>query len=281
MDTLPHELIQIIFGYIQKITGKRQFLKTCNTYNNITKNLMEVVELEFNPKYFGKIDEYCAEKFILELCHDSYFDLIPFSYIKEKNNILLKVAAIYNNIELLKIAKKEGYWFDNNICKWAAEAGSIEIIDWIFVQDNLDASKESINGNVLPPELTSIAAENGHLEFIKILYFVGCEWDYDVTYHAAKNGHLDIIKYAMENGCGWDGDTCAGAAEKGYLDILIWAHQNRHFNQQDICYFAIQHGHEHILKWMKENGYKIIVYNGVVPPLNIANFLMKNEHVII
>ncbi len=278
MDTLPYELILIIFNYIQKITDKRQFLKTCKTYNHITKKLMEVAELEFNPKYFEKINNYCVEKFILELCHDSYFDLIPKLYIKQKNKILLQAAAIYNNVELLKIAKNEGYWFDNRICEWAAESGSIEIIDWIFTQDNLDVGKEYMNGNILPPDLTAIAAENGHLEFIKFLHSVGCEWAYYMTFNAAKNGHLDIIKYAMENGCGWDGDTCSVAAENGHLDILIWAHQNGHFNTEDICIFAIQSGHVHILKWMKENGYKIIVYNVIMHP-NIIEFLMENEHV--
>jgi hypothetical protein len=30
-------------------------------------------------------NNYCTEKFTLELCHDKYFDMIPKSYINPKN----------------------------------------------------------------------------------------------------------------------------------------------------------------------------------------------------
>ncbi len=156
MNTLPNEMVLIIFNLITLITDKRQFLKTCINYNDMTKRLMLIFEENFSVKHFGKITEYCVEKFTLELCHDLYFDMIPMSYINKTNKIIVKAASTFNCVKLLEMAKindcdfgviyysaavngnvdiikwavKNGYKWDTWTCTFAATCGQTEIITW-------------------------------------------------------------------------------------------------------------------------------------------------------
>ncbi len=232
MESFPNELILIIFGYIQKITDKRQFLRTCKRYNNITKNLIKNIELEFIVKNFEKLNHYCVEiehgvfnsekiksycveRFTLELCHDSYFNLMPPSYFNLNNKILVLALAAYNGVELLQIA--------------------------------VDIGHEVVAGTC------DVAASNGHLEVLKFARKYDCMWNYTCS-EATLNGHLHILKWAIANGCDWDCVTCCSAATNGYLDILKWVKENGCPWDEHTCAFAAQNGHLECLKWARENG---------------------------
>ena len=104
---IPNELIITIFNFIEKITDKRQFLKTCKLYNNLTKGLitnLNECELEYfkkrniiaeTPKmyysHYLSIRDYCVERFTIELCYDGYFDMIPISYFNNNNEVLIRL----------------------------------------------------------------------------------------------------------------------------------------------------------------------------------------------
>ncbi len=130
MDTIPDEIIILIFDAIQKITDKRQFLRTCIKYNTLNNKSIHKYEQNYRVKYY-KINRYCVEKFTIELCQDSYFDMIPLSYIIPSNYIIMiAIAAFYivppsqpikndnkifsnhllvNQLSLLEIVKNIGY----------------------------------------------------------------------------------------------------------------------------------------------------------------------------
>ncbi len=44
MDALPNDIILEIFNNITVISDKRNFIRTCKTYNNITKQLMNQIK---------------------------------------------------------------------------------------------------------------------------------------------------------------------------------------------------------------------------------------------
>ncbi len=167
MDTLPNELILVIFDYIVKITDKRQFLRTCKKYNFITRLPMYNFEQKYKVFDFDRIINYSVEKFTLELCHDSYFDMIPMTYITEDNTILVEALAAFNCISLLEIAK------DNNCELYPACVG---------------------------------AAKYGHLNIIKWARQYDCEWDFftcayadeSTRIFAARGGHLDVVNWVKE-----------------------------------------------------------------------------------
>lgn len=52
MDTLPFDVIPIIFHYIKSIIDKRQFMKTCVAYHKMTKNFVDVLNKNLIGKHF-------------------------------------------------------------------------------------------------------------------------------------------------------------------------------------------------------------------------------------
>ena len=54
----------------------------------------------------------------------------------------------------------------------------------------------------------TIAAEKGHLDFLKYAHECACPWNELICANAAYGGHLDCLKYEHENGCPWNEWTC-------------------------------------------------------------------------
>ncbi len=162
MDFIPNDLIPLIFYNIKKITDKRQFLRVCKRHNILTKSLMCEFERDFIINRFKKFNVNCVEKFTLELCYDSYFNMIPMSYINSNNKVLIKALVKFNCLELLKIANNNNCNMDG-ICYYSSKYGNLEILKW--------------------------ARENG------------CIWNSNTCTNAAYYGHLEILKWALENHC--------------------------------------------------------------------------------
>src|SRR5271170_6107046 len=86
----------------------------------------------------------------------------------------------------------------NNICRIAAENGWLDLLKW--------ARK---NGYYWDSWTCSDAALDGHLALLKWAKENGCDWDSLTCSYAAENGHLEVLKWARENGCDWDSLTCS------------------------------------------------------------------------
>ncbi len=277
MDSLPNELILIIFGYIQKITDKRQFLRTCKRYNNITRTLIKNIELEFIVKNYEKINHYCVElehnifnsekiktycveRFTLELCHDSYFNLMPSSYFGLNNRILVLCLAVYNNLKLLQIAIDIGHEVIENMCEVAATYGHLGVLEF------------ARNHNCIWGYTFSRAAENGHLHILKWAKKNGCDWDHITCCSAAANGQLEVLKWVKNHGCPWDEYTCAFAAQDGHLECLKWARENGCPWDEDLYIRAGQNKQWACLNWARKNDYDCdkhyiqeLIQHGITP----------------
>lgn len=184
MDTLPNELILIIFGSIHLITDMRNFLRVCKNYNLIMKKIFVQYEKNYSIKDFDKIDKYCVEKFTLELCHDGYFDKISESFIVPTNKILIKSLVYFNNIKLLAQAKDKGCYMDS-ACVFATLNGHLNILQWLRAN--------------------------------------GCRLDYRICTNAAEYGHLNVLQWARTHGYYWDAMACCTlAAKNGHLNVVEW-----------------------------------------------------------
>lgn len=72
--------------------------------------------------------------------------------------------------------------------------------------------------------LTSWAAGNGFLKYLKFLHMKNCPWDWKTPLEAAENDQLECLKYAVEKGCYFDSLAISAAAEKGNIfcfDFLV------------------------------------------------------------
>ncbi len=216
MDLLPNEIIILIFDSISKITDKRHFLRTCVLYNNLTKISMLQYEKNYKIKNFEKIDKYCVGKFTLELCHDSYFDIIPDHYIVPKNSMLITCLAYYNNLPLLELAKEKGCPISTReSVNYAIKAmfGDIEGKNELLLSKNIIEKGYlpilkflNENGHNIIDGLSSYsdAAKNNHLEILKYFHEIKplTGFTHFLAYDSARNeGNTDIIKWLEEIKC--------------------------------------------------------------------------------
>ncbi len=218
LASLPNELILEIFNHIKKITDKRQFLKTCKTYNKITRQSMLNYENNYYIPNFNYKNKYSMEKFTLELCHDGYFNLIPEYYIQKSNDILALCGAYYNNVKILELCKFKGCNL-NKISEYGAISGHISVLDFCIKNNcNRDLMLYYLirNGHVHALKwlktndqritskscsLCSMAVQSDHLEVLKFLREINCPWD-QITYKfALKLGNNEMIKWMVDNGC--------------------------------------------------------------------------------
>ncbi len=288
MDKLPTEITLVIFEYINKITDKRQFLRTCKTYYKITKNMIQITETNFKVKHFDGKKYYGVEKFTLELCDDKYFDKIPLSYFNKGNKVIIPLLTIHGQLELIKFGISKSCIFNYTYSGFAAAYGHLEILKWSQLNNyhidvngfsiiaartgQLDilkwlvGNKNNVNTEVddgtdtsllcseeTEPDICSEAASNGHIEILKWAKENGYKLNTTACSTAALNGHFDVLKWLRENGCPWDKISCSNAAKNGHFEILKWLREND-CPWGNTCISAAYHGQFEILKWAYENG---------------------------
>lgn len=251
MEFIPEDIMLIIFNYIPKITDKRQFIRTCAKYNNITKKLIEIAESNIifkYPKFLKYTNKYSVEKFTYELCNDSYFNLMPISYLNPKNDIIMTILTLDGQDKLLKLAMKNG-------CELNKSNGKFNTCDFAACSGNLTILKLArLNGVGWQEKTFEIAAEYNHFHIIKYLKKYNCPWNTEPCEWAANNGNLEILKWLRKNNCPWNERICAWAASKGHLDVLIWARKHGCNWDKTTCTNAARNGHLNVLKWARKHG---------------------------
>ena len=62
------------------------------------------------------------------------------------------------------------------------------------------------NPHIRDDEPLHVAAINGHIEIVKLLFTKNCKFHYKTLYEVAKNGHLDVLKllHATKSNCDMD-----------------------------------------------------------------------------
>jgi hypothetical protein len=97
------------------------------------------------------------------------------------------------------------------LASFAAKSGSIEVVEWLRLHQDLGTSAVSL----------SWAAGAGQTAMCEHLRTSGCAWDADACNHAAEGGHLGTLRWLRDNDCPWDvSEVCAKAACGGHTDIL-------------------------------------------------------------
>ncbi len=107
-------------------------------------------------------------------------------------------------MHLLKHAKDVCIW-DNEIIAWsAAEAGQLDVLQWM-----------STNGCDFDAKTCAAAAEGGYLDVLKWLRAKGSRWDENTCTRAAEGGHVQVLEWATAEGCDID-DTiiCEKACDR-------------------------------------------------------------------
>eukprot|EP01117_Protostelium_nocturnum_P013338 TRINITY_DN4968_c0_g1_i1.p1 TRINITY_DN4968_c0_g1~~TRINITY_DN4968_c0_g1_i1.p1 ORF type:complete len:392 (+),score=128.58 TRINITY_DN4968_c0_g1_i1:147-1322(+) len=196
----------------------------------------------------------------------------------EEGDIITSAASLGGHLEILKFARENSLFFNENTFNYSAARGHLDIFKW--ARENNVSNFESYGAMVQAavgghisiieycknndkewdeyaalPLIAMRAAENGRLEVVK--------WAVDnklpleeesICSLAALNGHLDVIKYARSIGLSWNAQTCSCAAERGHRNVIEWARQNNCKWDAQVCESAAQGGQWEMLKWLREEG---------------------------
>ena len=189
------------------------------------------------------------------------------------------------NLTLFKSMKSQGYPFNRNTCKIAAENGHLEIIEWILAEiQEWQVYETVIYYDWISNQICPAAARKVHLHILKSM-------PSDITWHPAveaalQSGQIEVLKWFHERNYIDTDESSAicNAAKSGKTDIVLWLQKEyniqscsfdapmaraietgnlemvKYFKKAGaelappICAKAALHGQFEILKWMHENG---------------------------
>lgn len=255
METLPKELVLLIFDEVTKITDKRMLSRTCTTYNNITKKILNLLidKSEWNMFYEKK----SVGAYTQEIQEDGYLNMIPMTYLIPENDGIVRHLLIGGQLELLKIAINNGcpLYIENNRFRMGIESninlgiksGNFELVHFLLEK-----------GYKFDNKSCSVAAGKGNLEMLQYLINEGCVVNSYVSNRAALNGHLYILQWLKNNNYKLSKRTSACACtfylEDKCYTIIKWLISINHLINNSALVAAILNSHINIVKFLIEYG---------------------------
>ena len=182
---------------------------------------------------------------------NNHFEIFKFlckcKYQPRDNFYFCGFAAANNNLEMLKLARENGYVWSPDTCCNAANNNNFEIIKW--------ARENGCPWGSIDNFYLSITTKN--YEMVKWIKENGGPINYYMCNTVSENRDLEMLKWARENGFPWESRVCLNAIKNGYLKMLKWAHEMGCPRFPKTCSYAAYYGHLKILKWAYKNEYKI------------------------
>ena len=98
------------------------------------------------------------------------------------------------------------------------------------------------------------AAENGRLDYLKLLQKHGHAWDETACDKAAAGGHLDCLQYLHKNDCPWNNTVTLSCAVNAQLDCMKYAHEHGLPWHSDVSFKLAENGNLEMLQYAIEHG---------------------------
>lgn len=154
-------------------------------------------------------------------------------------------AATGGHLDCLQHIVTRGHdWNARDCMLEAAARGHVALIDWLVVEQGCGVDSAVVN----------VAAENGHIQVLRLAKELGACFGECACKNAAAGGHLGALKWLRENHCPWDATVCEMAVRYGYVEMLEWAHANGCDWSEEVCAIAAEDGDLDTLKWLRANG---------------------------
>lgn len=221
MEDLPTELVRVVLLHPLLRDWAGLLRQVCRRWRDIVERRQTHVRVVFG----GSDALYALTK--------------PWS----KNEVAL-YAAEYAPLAVLRTMEASGTPFQAyTALSRAARTGDLALGKWLMRGDKHEG----------PHELHAIlAAEHGHLEFVRWLHSKGCPWTTNAFSMAIRGGHLDVLQWAHSHNlaCNSSG-VCREAARSGQLEVLQWAKAVGCPWSAATSSDAALMGHLHILKWLR------------------------------
>jgi hypothetical protein len=123
-------------------------------------------------------------------------------------------AAITGQLAALQHLRSKGCdWNDESIPCYAAASGSMELVEWLLQQDDIEFDAEAL----------AFAVGVGQSAMVERLRATGCEWDEEFCRQAVIHRAIDTLRWLREQGCPWDvTELYELAACNNQTDILAY-----------------------------------------------------------
>ncbi len=290
MNYLPTDLLEKVINNILFITDIRKLTQTCVLFNKLCKpyiNKLEVKYMKNNKSYtFSKyLNNYCIEKFTIEITLDGYYELLDKKFYRKKNKIICSMLAFCGQEKLLcgAISKKCNY--DEYTLMCSIFANTDVIFTYLVKKIYGKLSK-----NYPHTDIVRNIGLSGNIHILKWIYKNKLEHllENQILYdNAAYNDKLDIIIWSYNNignlNSIYDSKFVNTAAYKGYLNIIIWAHNVGYIKDNSFYYKAIKYGHVNIIEWAFQNNYANINLPKIIKSdnLNVLEWFIQHNKIIV
>lgn len=250
-----------IVNYINKKTTNisvkiiKEAINTCSLYNNF--DLLKYILNKFNLPHISKIiDDHTIINAIkgkniilLKYLYNLRYASFPNLKILNKNRSFLEIACKLGNLDL--VIWLNHYLYESNpknVFYFASKFGYLHILNWLL------ENRKDLNIQC-DEKVCDIAAINGHLEIVELLFNLNIYCTSKAIIGAAMNGHIDILEYIKKNNdCPSTYEAMDLAAMNGHLDTIIWLYNNRKEGcSKDAMDLASKNGYLDIVKWLHYN----------------------------
>jgi hypothetical protein len=157
-------------------------------------------------------------------------------------------AAKKGHIHILEwiLKEKAEYGCSINTFKYAAGAGRIEVLEWLYNNNN---NKDIWDWN--PKNMMDIAVRKGQIQSLKWFMKKGIDLDkIDVIRYAARMGRLEVLQWLEKEGLKYHCDEIElSAAGGGHLEVIKWLEEKGHEIDWRICEMAAIGGYLNIIEW--------------------------------
>lgn len=165
------------------------------------------------PKNESKFLNNLLPKDLLSLClsylTDDEFFYVYGPWTKISKLQVYSIATENGWTDLFKWVIKNQYQdipYDDNVYKYAAENGHLEILKLIHIQYNKQYNKWFSSWIWNENDICIYAAKGGHTHILEWMLKLNknIKWNSMMTTAAAKNNHFGTLKWLAANGCDMD-----------------------------------------------------------------------------
>jgi hypothetical protein len=140
-------------------------------------------------------------------------------------------------------------WKVANIACYAASSGSIELVEWLRQQQDIQINAATIVW----------AAGAGQTAMCEHLRTLGCAWDTTACSTAGAYAQLATLRWLRDNGCPWDArKMCMNAARDGSTDVLDYVIEQGEVLSAELLTAALNCAGSHnqlpAAQWLRQRG---------------------------